>query len=82
MDNRLMDKCGGEEGEGEMNAEQYGTVYTDICKQKANGNLLYDSGNSNWGSVITQRDGNTWEVGGRFKRDGTYVHPLLIHTDV
>ena len=40
-----MDKVGGEEGRGEM-------FYTIACvKQVANGNLLYDSGNSNRGSV-------------------------------
>ena len=82
MDNRLMDKCGGGEGEGEMNAEQYGTAYIDICKQRAKGNLLYDSGNSNWGSVITQRGGNGWEMGKRFKREGKYVHLWLIHVDI
>ena len=27
-------------------------------------NLLYDSGNSNWGSVTTYRGGKCWEVGG------------------
>ena len=26
--------------------------------------------------------GNGWEVGGRFKREGTYVHLWLIHPDV
>ena len=45
------------------------------------GNLLYDSGNSNWGSVITKKGGNGWEVGRRFKREGTYVHLWLIHAD-
>ena len=35
--------------------------------KKANGNLLYDSGNSNGGSVTTQRDGwgGRWEGGSR-----------------
>ena len=23
-----------------------------------------------------------WEVEGRFKREGTYIHPWLIHADV
>ena len=27
--------------------------------------LLYDSGNSNWGSVTTKRSGEGWDVGGR-----------------
>ena len=46
------------------------------------GNLLYDSGNSNWGSVITERGGKGWEVGGRSKREGTHVHLWLIHVGV
>ena len=39
----------------------------------------YDSGNSNWGSVTTSRGGMEWEVGGRFKREGSYVYLWLIH---
>ena len=35
-------------------------------KQTANGTLMYDSGNSNGGSVSTYRGG----MGGRFKREG------------
>ena len=45
LENRLMDKGGGEEGQGEMiSMEAYTLPYV---KQTANGNLLYDSGNSN-----------------------------------
>ena len=45
LENRLMDRGGGEEGQGEMNSmEAYTLPYV---KQTANGNLLYDSGNSN-----------------------------------
>ena len=73
-----MDNGWGEEGEGKMN----GSIYTNICKEVANGNLPYDSGNSNWGSVITQRGGKWQEVGGRFKKEGTYVHLWLIYVDV
>ena len=39
----------------------------------ANGNLLYDSGNSNQGSETTWRGGMWREVGRRFNREGTYV---------
>ena len=42
-------------------------------KQIANGNLLYDSGKSNWGSVTTKRGGMGRKVGGKVKREGT-VH--------
>ena len=42
-------------------------------KQIANGNFLYDSGNSNRGSVSTYRGGMGRDMGGRFKREGIYV---------
>ena len=43
-----------EEGEGEMSGESSMEAYTlTYVKQIANGNLLYDTGNSNWGSVTT-----------------------------
>jgi len=45
-----MDMVGGEEGEGEMYGNSNIEIYNTICKI-ANGNLLYDSGNSNRGSV-------------------------------
>ena len=36
--------------------------------------LLCGSGNSNMGSVSTQRGGKGREIGRRFKREGIYVH--------
>ena len=42
----------------------------------------FNSGNSNWGFVTSQRGGKGWEVAGRFKREGTYVHLWPIHVDV
>ena len=48
--NRLMDMAGGEEGEGEMYGESNMEIFNAIYKI-ANGNLLYDLGNSNRGSV-------------------------------
>ena len=62
-----------------LNHSHYTLPYV---KQIANGNLLYDSGSSNWGPVITWREGKEWEAGGRFKKEGTYVHLWLIHVDV
>ena len=50
----------------ESSMEAYTLTYV---KQIANGNLLYDTGNSNWGSVTTERSGKGWEVGGRFKKE-------------
>ena len=43
-------------------------------KQIVNGNLLYGSGNSNRGSVLTQRGGMGRQMGGRLKREGIYVY--------
>ena len=51
--NRLRDAGGGEEREGEMYGESNMEIYNAICKIDSNGNLLYDSGNSNQGSVTT-----------------------------
>ena len=41
----------GEEGEGEMYGESNMEIYLSHVKEIVNGNLLYDSGNSNRGSV-------------------------------
>ena len=69
-----MDMGGGREGEGEKNGENSMEAYTlPYVKQVANGNLPYDSGDSNGGSVTTEG----WErVGGgrEVMREGTYVY--------
>ena len=64
---------------GEKSREADTLLYV---KQIANGNVLPDLGNSNQGSVTTQRDGKGWELEGRFRREGTYVYLWLIHVDV
>ena len=51
-------------------------------KYIANGNLLYDLGNSNRDSVSTQRHRMGKEMGGRFKTEVTYVYQWLIHADI
>ena len=52
-------------------------------KQIANGNLPYDLGNSNQGSVTTQSGGMGREVGGVFKKEETQaVYLWFIHVDV
>ena len=54
IENRLMGKGWGEEQEGETTGESIMEAYTLPCvTQISNGNLLYDSGNSNWSSVTT-----------------------------
>ena len=50
----LMDTGSREEGEGKTNGESRMEAYTlPYVKQIASGNLLYDSGNSNQGSMTT-----------------------------
>ena len=64
-----------EEGENGTNGESNMETYTlPYVKQIGHGNFLYDSGNSNQGSVTTSRGGMGQEVGGRLKRKGTYVY--------
>ena len=62
---------------GKSNMETYIT----ICKI-AHRNFLYGSGNSNRGSVSTQKGGMGRKIGGRFKREGIYVYFWLIHVEV
>ena len=76
--------CGHEEqgeGEGGTNGESGMEAYTIIYLTDSSGILLYDSGSSNWCSVTTG-EGIKWEVGGKFKREGTYVYLWLIQADV
>ena len=51
-------------------------------KQIANGNLLYDSGNSNRVSLSTQRGGMGREIRGRLQREGIYVSFQFSHSVV
>ena len=49
-----------------MNGESSMETYTLTCvKQKANGNLLHDSGNPNQGSIREAGMGGRWEGGSR-----------------
>ena len=57
-------------------------TYIAICKIDTNGNLLYDSGNSNRGSVTISKGGTQREMGGSFGREGTWMHLWLILVDV
>ena len=53
IENRLMDTGLGEEGEDGMYRGSNTETFITICKTDSQWNLLYDSGNSNWGSVTT-----------------------------
>ena len=54
-------------------------IQPSCVKQIISGNLLYDAGSSTQCSVTSWRGGMGWGVGGRFKREGTYVYRWLIH---
>ena len=51
-------------------------------KQIASGNLLYDAKSSDQVLCDNLEGWDRWEMGGRFKREGTYVYLWLIHVDV
>ena len=62
---RFMDTGVWEEGEGGTNGESNWETYTLSCvKWIANGHLLYDSANSNRGSLIIQKGGIEGEMEG------------------
>ena len=70
-----MGSVGREEADGGTSGESSMETYAlQNIKQIANGNLLYDSENSNQCFATTQRSGKGWDVGGRFKRKGIYVY--------
>ena len=82
MENRPMDKVGGEEGEGEMYGESNIEIYNTMCKT-----------DSQWEFAVRLRElkqelcnrlkgGVEREVGGRSWREGTWVYPWLILVDV
>ena len=58
--------------------EQHGCIYTTICKQTANGNLLYDSGNSHWNS--NNLEGWEWMGGGRETQDGEDICTPMVNS--
>ena len=79
-ENRLVDTEWERSG---MNEESIMEIHTlPYVKWIASGNLPYNSGNSNWGSVTSQKSRMEWEVGGSFKRERTYVYLWLIHVIV
>ena len=60
-----------------MNGESNMETYKPHVKQIASGNLLYDSGSSNWCSVTTWRGGMGW-VG---QEGGDICIPIDVHVD-
>ena len=81
LENRLMDLGQGEERVRCM--ERVTWKFTlPFVKQIANRDLQYGSGNSNRGSVSTQRGRMRREMGRRFKRGRIYVYLWLIHVEV
>ena len=76
---RLADTGDGEGGmEGQSSMET--CTLPHVNRQPAGICCMTQS--SNRYSVTTERGGMGWEVGGRFKRKGTYVYLWLIHVAV
>ena len=50
LESRLLGRARGRGGWDEW-SEQCGNIHTTTCKIDSQGDLLYDSGSSNWGSV-------------------------------
>jgi len=46
------------------------------------GICCYDAGSSHLVLCVNLEGWDGWEVGGRIRREGTYVYPWLIHVDV
>ena len=65
-------------GEDELYGKSNKETCITVCKIDSQQELLYVSGNSNRGSVSTQRGGMGREMGRRFKRDGIYVYLWLM----
>ena len=56
-------------------------MYITICKVDS-GNLLFDAGNPKLVLHDNLKECDGEEIGWRYKREGTYVSPWLIHADV
>ena len=79
--NRLMDMWRGEERIRCVERVTW-KLTLPYVKYIANVNLLYVSGNTNRGSVSTQRGGMGKDMGGSFKSEGICVYLWLIHVEV
>ena len=74
--------CGEEEECGKNGESSMETYTLPYVNQRANGNLLYDSGNPNQCSVKIYMGGNGQEVEGNLKIEWANVFLWLIHVDV
>ena len=81
IENRLTDMGRGEERVRCMKRVTW-KLTLPYVKQLANGNLLYDSGNSNRGFVSTLSGGRWREMGESFKREGIHIQLWLICVEV
>ena len=78
LENRITDTVDGRRKErvGWTERETW-KLTLPYVKYTANGNLLYDSGNSKAGSVIIKKGEMGREMAEKFKRRGTYVYLWL-----
>ena len=62
--------------------EYHENIYTTICKTDIQREFAVWLRELKLGLCDNLEEGRGWEVGGSFKREGTYVHLWLIHVDV
>ena len=77
-----MDTEGVEEGEGEKYGENNLETYITICKIDSQWEFAVWPRELKQGLCDTLEGGRWREVGGRFKREGTYAYLWLILVDV
>ena len=80
IENRFVDTVG-RRGWDELKAG-HGNICMTISKTDSQRDLLCAPGSSTQCSVTTKSGGMGWEMGGRFRREATYVNLWLIHVDV
>ena len=70
------------QGHKELDMTEHAYTYIHICKIYSQWEFAVWHRSSTGYSVTPYRGGMTWEVGGRFRREETYMYLWLIHVHV
>ena len=57
-------------------------MYITVCKIDSQWEFMYNTGNPKPRLCDNLEGWDGWKVGGRFRREGTYVYLILIHVDI